>query len=200
MEEIKNNITKATIKQDRLIVTYEENSGSDTNTVTKDCGAIIHADLMAAFNRLKVHVVVLCEQPEGSFVNYDNISDFDMERVSNYLISGFTKSGSDDQEGVCIIGQKLLKSGKALNITTPFTKYEDDYPYTSELGEDVASCIYEVEQYLFHGKCGVKQEKINFDNPEEVDIQMSMAAESVGTMTIKHRSSKKHKELISEAV
>ncbi len=67
-----------------------------------------------------------------------------------------------------------MKSGQILNLSVPFTKFEDEsgegYPYGDALKQAIADCSYEVDAYLFDGKYGIKQESFDFDVPEESDI------------------------------
>lgn len=66
MEQVKNEIKKAVVKKDRLNVVYNErfSESNYTNVINKSCDQIIHSDLREAFSRLKLHLVVLCEQPK----------------------------------------------------------------------------------------------------------------------------------------
>ena len=67
-----------------------------------------------------------------------------------------------------------MKSGQVLNLSVPFTKFEDEsgegYPYGDALKQAVSRLDYEVDAYLFGGKYGIKQESFDFDVPEEADI------------------------------
>ena len=76
MEQVKNEIKKAVIKKDRLNVVYNErfSEANYTNVINKSCDQIIHSDLREAFSRLKLHLVVLCEQPEASNINKDSFT------------------------------------------------------------------------------------------------------------------------------
>lgn len=190
MEVTKNEIQKVSIKNERCNVSFKESAGNELNVVNKECGAIVHKDLMAALNKLKVHLVVLCEQPESNKINHDNIDDFDLTLLDNYVITGYTIGGTDEHEGVTIVAQKLLKSGKVLNIVSPFTKYEDDYEFASELGLDVKGATYEVEQYLFNDKFGIKQQEMDF-GPE---VNLKSAAEGIMTIEVSDRKKSKKKK------
>lgn len=169
MENVTNQIVKAAVKNDRCEVTFEENftESNYTNTVTKKCSQIVHADLKKALDRLKIHMVVICEQKEANEV-LENFDEYNVENLSGYLVTGFSIGGSDENLGVTLIGQKLLKSGQVLNLIAPFTKYEDEdgYQFAAELSADIEAACYEVEQYLFAEKWGIKQAEIDFDSPE----------------------------------
>lgn len=198
MQVTKNEISKVTLKNDRASVQFKETAGDEINSVTKDCGAVVHKDLVAAMNRMKIHLVVLTEQPEAILVNHSSITDFDLSQLDNYVITGYVIGGTDEHTGVTIIGQKLLKSGKVLNLISPFTKYEDEYEFSEELGQDVEMATYEVKEYLFNDKYGIKQQEMDFDAPQDASIELSNAAEGVGTtMTISSRKRKK-KQVVTE--
>lgn len=196
METAKNTIQKAKIKDSKLEVVYEEYFSEEnySNTIEKKYAQIVHADLKKAFDRLKAHVVCICEQPEADQVRAQGIFDFDEEIINNYVVTGYTHGGSDESAGVTIIAQKLLKSGKVLNLIAPFTQFEDadTYEFAGELYADIASCDHEVEQYVFHDKWGIKQLDFDFDAPEEAFIN---AAEEKPK-----KKGRKKKELAAEIV
>jgi len=89
MQVTKNEISKVTPKNDRASVQFKETAGDEINSVTKDCGAVVHKDLVAAMNRMKIHLVVLTEQPEASKVTLSTINDFDISLLDNYTITGY---------------------------------------------------------------------------------------------------------------
>ena len=82
---------------------------------------------------------------------------------------GFSIAGSEENEGVTISGSKDGKYG-TVNLNTPFTKYSsDEYPFVSELAEDIQKCHYEVEQYLFEGKrAPEKQMSMDFGDDDDI--------------------------------
>lgn len=179
MENVHNEILKASVKNDRLEVTFKENftEANYSNEVAKKCSQIVHADLRAALERLKLHLVVICEQPEAELVNFESIHQFNVEQLENYIVTGYTIGGNDENAGVTIIGQKLLKSGQVLNLISPFIKFEDteNYIFAGELSADVDACNFEVLEYLFGEKWGIKQTEFDFDTPENADIEISIS-------------------------
>ena len=179
MENVRNEILKASVKNDRLEVTFKEEftEANYSNEVSKKCSQIVHADLKAAFERLKMHMVVICEQPEAGLVDFETIHQFDIDQLDNYIVTGYTIGGNDESAGVTIIGQKLLKSGQVLNLIVPFTKFEDteNYAFAGELYADVQACNWEVTEYLFGEKWGIKQLEFDFDAPADVEITVTDA-------------------------
>lgn len=178
-ENVKNEILKASVKNDRLEVTFKENftEANYSNEVSKKCSQIVHTDLKAALERLKIHLVVVCEQKEAELVNFESIHEFNLEQFDNYIVTGYSIGGSDENAGVTIIGQKLLKSGSVLNLVSPFVKFQDmeAYDFAGELDADIQACNWEVEEYLFGEKWGLKQQEFDFDAPEGAEIEMTIS-------------------------
>ena len=109
MEQAKNEIKKAIIKKDRLNVVYNErfSEANYTNVISKNCDQIIHSDLRETFNRLKLHLVVLCEQPEAANINKDSFtSPGYSEILENYIITGYANDSVDGVSGITIMGSK----------------------------------------------------------------------------------------------
>ncbi|NDV81304.1 hypothetical protein [Bacteroides sp. 51] len=206
MEENKelpqNTIQKATVKNDRCAVSFKENyrDANYTNKVDKECDQIIHNDMRIAFSMLVPFLITITEQAESGLFNSGNIGE-DLneelqEKIAAYSVTGYVHGGTDESAGVSIIGQKLLKTGQVLNVIAPFTKFEDEnYPYGSELLQVIERCDYEVAEYLFNGKFGIKQAQLDFDTdaPADADIDgVSMPAEKKR----KKRASKKEKAVV----
>ena len=161
MEQAKNEIKKAVIKKDRLNVVYNErfSEANYTNVINKSCDQIIHSDLREAFIRLRLHLVVLCEQPEASNINKDSFtSPGYAETLENYIIAGYANDSVDGVSGITIMGAKLLQSGKVVDLKIFVPLLDADYPY--------------YESYLFEEKWGVRQERLDFetDEPEEAVV------------------------------
>lgn len=175
MEQVKIEIKKSVIKKDRLNVVYNERfpEANYTNVVNKNCDQIVHSDLKDAFDKLKLHLVVLCEQPESQVVTKLSFSSPGFtETINNYVIYGYNNDSVDGIAGITIMGAKLLQSGKVLDLKI-FVPFEDEqYPFSDELRIDAAVCDAEVENYLFEEKWGIKQERLDFecDAPIEAEI------------------------------
>lgn len=183
MENPKNVIEKASLRADRCEVTYKEKytEANYTNEVSKKCDQIIHSDLKAAFAALVPFLVTVTEQPEAKLFNRSNIDSVPTEdiqkEIDKYVVTGYSHGGSDESAGVTIIGQKILKSGQVLNLIAPFTKFSSDdsvdgYSYGSELDLAIQRCDWEVSEYLFSEKYGVKQEQLDFESDAPVDANI----------------------------
>lgn len=185
-------IEKAKIKDSQLTATYEERFKTEnySNVIEKKCSQIIHGDLKNAIDNLRVHLACICEMPEAERIRELGVYDFPADDLSNYIVTGYSHGGSNESAGVTIIGQKLLKSGKVLNLISPFIQFEDTdaYPFAGELCSEIEACDYEVDQYLFHEKYGIKQMELDFDVPEDVNV--SITVDGV-TKPVKRRRKKK---------
>lgn len=174
MEKAKNIIQKVKIKDGQLEAIYEEHFSSEnySNTITKKCSQIIHADFRDAVDMLKTHMVIVCEMPEAEVIKDVGIYDYSADELANYIVTGYSHGGSDESAGVVIVGQKLLKSGKVLNLITPFIQFEDSdaYMFAGELEVEISACDHEAIEYLFNEKYGIKQMSLDFDTPAEADI------------------------------
>lgn len=137
----------------------EELPGHSKNEVGLKCTVPIHEDLKGRFQLLHKHLAVLCD-----FYKAPKPVNFADTEYTEFVIKGFTIAGIDESLAVTISGTMDGKYG-SVNLNTPLTKYgTSEYPFTSELATDIEGCIYEVEQYLFHGKrAPEKQLDLPFD-------------------------------------
>jgi len=213
-------IKKAKIKDMTLTVEmeeiiYPENASPITNDVTKKSDQLIHEDLRAAFDKLIPHLVHICEQKEAGVAELkfsrENL-ELEPEELAEqallpYSVTGFVIGGSNEHLGVTLIGSKSVDCG-TLNLISPFTKYEGEYKYGMELSIAIEACVYEVEQYLFEGKCAVKQMELPFDDAiNEADSATvtfidneGNESEPVDLKTAKKRLSKKLDGVMSSDV
>lgn len=175
-------ITKGKItKNNTLEVDYlRHNDDESISEVHEKLDAIVHPDLVNAFQSLAPHMALLCDLREGDIIgkgkNKYHIEEAPAEHFDKFEIRSFSIGGNADSEGVCISGNKKLNASQVFNITTPFQKYEDEmsaYDYGSELAAAVQNCIGEVQLYL-DGKAGVKQTTIEFA-PLEAVVEEELA-------------------------
>ena len=154
-------IKKAKIKDDLfLYVEYtEELQGRSKKDTKLSCTIPIHEDLKFSFDKLHRHLAILCDE-----VKAPKKGDFAGIQFPEFGVRGFSIGGNDENEGVTISGWKEGKYG-TVNLNTPFTKFEDtEYPFISDLGGDIQSAVFEVEQYLFEGKrAPEKQLEMDFE-------------------------------------
>lgn len=212
-------ILKAKLRDNLFVTaTYAETVGNDLNNVTIECSAPAHDDLRKAFRQLTPHLALIAEQ-----INLDNKSGrqvstaddansrealMDPDRLftmsdENWAIlvdmecTGFSIGGSGDNEGVTLIGKRELSTNKTLNLTAPFTKWDDSMPYrhSSDLSELIETCKAEVYSYLFEGK-HQPDAQMSFEFPEEqTDAEQSEDTPPVAADTSKKRGRKKKDEV-----
>ena len=160
-------ITKAKItKENTLVATYLD---ADKNTVTVEGKNLVHGDLKAAFKALTGHMAILCELREAK----EESAPQELNDLNTVEVTGYSIGGTDDDEGVTLIGKRFLKSKKVLNLIAPFTKFaneNEEYPYSYELMGAINLCGYEVEQYLTAKKWAIVQQELPFDEDAPKDI------------------------------
>jgi DNA-directed RNA polymerase subunit L len=200
-------IKKAKLKNRSLDIDYDETKTfmnpegemiESKRELSAKCYDICHDSLVAAFDRLRVHAVLIADLRESLQVENmvqlgTPIADFDPEELKNILITGFVVVGNSDDgsEGAMIIFQKMTGT-RVLNITTPTVKFEDpDYAYGNEFGEAIEACIFEVQEYM-DGKVAVKQ--LDLDFAEGFDAEVSIDGVSIGS---KKKGKKKKAEAFS---
>lgn len=157
-KEIK--IKKASLKDDTVEIEFEEiiegENGPVINTMKMKGGNTPHKDLKEAIASLNYHAAILCEQCE-------NQNDDLVEQIK---CTGFSIGGSDEHEGVTLIAYRNLSNGKVLNLIAPFTKWEDEYKYQSDLYGDVAIAMEECVAFIKGKHAPAPQLEIQFNTPE----------------------------------
>lgn len=146
-----------------LSVQFDEDlPGHARKETTLSCTVPVHEDLKYQFDKLHKHLAILCDE-----VKAPKADAFPGVSFPDFNVRGFSLIGADAKEGVTIRGYKEGKYG-GVTLATPRTKYADSsYPFLSELSLDIDACVYEVEQYLFHGKrAPEKQIEMDFGEAE----------------------------------
>ncbi len=151
---------------DQLFLTVEFDEdlpGHARKETSLSCTVPVHEDLKYQFDKLHKHLAVLCDE-----VKQPKVDDFPGVHFPDFFVRGFGLLGADAKDGVSIRGYKEGKYG-VVNLTTPRTKYADSsYPFLDALSLDIDACVYEVEQYLFHGK-RAPEKQLEMDFGEKVD-------------------------------
>jgi hypothetical protein len=162
MSDVK--IKKAKIKDELFLEgEYTETLPGHSKKDSKfSCTVPVHDDLKDAFAKLNKHLAILCDE-----VKTPKEKDFEAADFPGFTVRSFSIGGNDEHEGVTVSGFKEGKYG-TVNLNTPHTKWEsEDYPFASQLSEDVEACIYEVDQYLFNEKrAPEKQLEMEFGGEE----------------------------------
>ena len=158
-------ILKATIIDDLFLEwkLEEELPSHSRKSSTESCTVPIHDHLKFAIQKLHKHLALICDQ-----VKQPKKTEFDEIQFEGFTVSGFEIKGRDENLGVTIKGSRDGKYG-TVNLSSPVAKYESsDYPFISELGLDIDSCIEEVEAYLFDGK-RAPERQLEMEFPGEED-------------------------------
>lgn len=168
---MKTKIHKIKLKDGCAIVDYDEvTDEGKIIEVSKKCPFLITEDFKTALDKFKSHLAKICDLKEGDLIG-DDLTQFDHDSMECLKVTGLVISGSDEHEGVVIIGQKTIGT-KVLNLVSPFTKFTDEndsYKYEHELYEDAVHAAYEAELYLFEGKYAVKQLELFGEDTEDLD-------------------------------
>ncbi len=164
-------VEKAKIKDGVLHAEFTEPGRDGRNKVGKECKTEVHQDMKDAFALLNIHVALLSEQIKLGMERdeyrdtweqidvrkrYYMLDDSSEDILNSITCTGYTLGGSDEHEGVTLIGSRKLKNEKRLNLITPFQKFQDDftpYDHSWELEQVIKKCNEEVRLYLIEGKC-----------------------------------------------
>ncbi|AOR28755.1 hypothetical protein FORMB_17160 [Formosa sp. Hel1_33_131] len=178
-------ITSGTLKGAySLDYSYVQKTDVGENNVKMSCNAPIHEDLKTAFENLIPHLAMICEEVTKKEVKnvidngFPEIEEGDSEHPikEKFNVHAFKITGNGDSEGVAISGTKLLKIGKAVNITTPKLRWDEDYAFIDELSEAIEQCKIEVNEYL-NGKHAPDNQVDMFEGYEvEAEVITSKSA------------------------
>lgn len=143
----------------------------DGNDVTLKGKNICHADLKTAFAGLVPFLADLTEQKEAEYIDWDDLNKAETVEKLRYLeVTGFSVTDDDVNPMVTLIGKRTLRTSKVLNLCAPATALNTDtesYELCDELDIALQVCISEVELYVTERKWQVKQNTLDFDNPED---------------------------------
>lgn len=158
-------ISKSGAKLEYVRVSPADEEGEEDLkvTITEKSNQAPHRDLIGQFNALVPHLVLITESVDGS-VTLEKVKEDEL--LDDYEVRGFTRSGSDENEGIMLIGIKHLRSGKVLNLHTPFMKFTDDYLYMSSLEDAIDNCCSEVVEYINGKKAPSNQLELAFDEED----------------------------------
>ena len=170
-------ITKAKITKENTLMAVFNNENDDT--VTIEGKNLVHKDMKAAFDDLIPHLAFLCEQKEAD--GKESLDELSEDIFSTFEVSGYSIGGSDESEGVTLVGKRFLKTKKVLNLIAPFTMFNnenEEYEHAFDLQQAIEACKYEVEQYLTAKKLAVVQQELPFDENTSDDISPDAVTES----------------------
>ena len=198
-------IKKAKLKGRRLTLDYFRSVEGGSDTISVKCANQVHPDLPAAMDKLIPHFILLCELPESTSLAIDlmanRIDEVNISEFPKIQVTGFSIGGDNENEGLTIIGSRLLEKGKSLNINSPFTKYDhEDYQYADELSLAIQEIENEIREFL-NGKISNKQlDMFDSANENADDPFEATADEFVKQVVEKAKKGRKKKHVETETV
>lgn len=124
-----------------------------------------HNDLLERFNTLRSHLALVCEMN----ANLKNIGDAEIEQpeilAPRIYATGIVMTGSGENDGVVIIGFKVLAGGARLNLVTPNVTF-DEYEHASHL-MDLLADIEKEASAAYRGKRKIIQGELFDDGDGE---------------------------------
>lgn len=143
-------ITAATIKDDQCNYGYEIKTGpgAGDKIPTRKGSSFVHEDMLNSFLALRIHLAIIDDAFKYSKVKVttpDAMQDHEITEL--FTLTGFKISGSEENEGYILIGEKWVTHG-SISLETPKMSSSSGYPFFSELKEAVENARTEVEQYM----------------------------------------------------
>ncbi len=145
-------ITKAKLKNGLLYAEFSEQHDEQAapRTFTMQGTELVHADLLRCFAYLVPHLCLLTEQLTETPNYWPDDETAEMPaHFASFSVTGFSLGRA--QAGVTLVGQRELTGSKVLNLTSPYTPFEDEnatYQYPGQLEAAVLDAIAEVEAAL----------------------------------------------------
>jgi hypothetical protein len=170
MANVKIEIKKVALKDRQITIGYEEviedpEHGPSINELTLKGGYPVHQDLIDAMKGLNHHLMDICEQ------NHIALDEESQKRITaNIVVTGYSIGGSDEDEGVVLIGQRGLDNGQVLNLISPFTKWESDYKGATDLYGEIAMVNQECIAYINGKHAPNPQLEMDFDEDEHDEV------------------------------
>jgi len=134
------------IKGERLAVSYEvTHADKSHSSLSEERDTLAHSDLKAAIQSLALHLAVITDQVTVRTSKAEGALD-------PFIVTGYSRAGADEGEGVTITGYKLLPNGQAFNFNAPFTRLDPGdsggYYFLTKLVADLELADTEVLAYL----------------------------------------------------
>lgn len=126
-----------------------EGGYSDTINVKRD--ALIHADLVDAFDAFNPHLAVICEEIGDNEIMEIETGQAKTKVATNKLLS-FTVDavklrGSFEEGSIVLVGTKALSTGESVKLETPKIEWGDNYAFLPELSVAAQDLVHEVSAY-----------------------------------------------------
>lgn len=163
-------ITSATIKDGMCNYGYEilSGPGKGDKIPTRKGSAVVHDDMSEAFRLLNVHLAIIDDAFKyisKKSLTLDQLQDHEI--AEGFGVTGIKISGSDENEGIILIGYKDVTTG-IISLESPKISATSGYAFYDELKEAIDKVIMEVEDYM-NGKAAAKEEMPELPFPTEGD-------------------------------
>lgn len=143
-------IISAVIKEEQCNYGYEIRTGpgAGDKIPTRKGSSIIHEDMQAAFDALAVHLAILDDGFKYTGTDATTLDEKIEHTVTSlFRIQGFKVTGTDDNEGFILMGEKFVEHGN-ISLESPKITVNIRYEYFDELSEAIGRCREEVLAYM----------------------------------------------------
>ncbi len=168
-------IKKAKVIDDTFMeIEYTECQPDGDSTTQHEIKALmrnrVHQDLLLAYEKLKVHMALLCESLDPDNYEEEQFSTgeiYTLLEFEKFKVMSFSIGGEGDSQGVTISGRRALRGKRILNLNAPFTKFDkleglESYEFLDLMVSDLFGCIEEVKAYLGGKHAPNPQQEISF--------------------------------------
>lgn len=174
-------------KHDSLYIEYDKiQKGVVQSNEATNYGYVAHPDLLECFDLLKMHLGLLTEyHPEKNAIPYfkfdrDQQLKYAANSIKDIRVTQLIFKGESEKAGVTLCGYKILMSGKVVNVTAPFVRFDADddsseYEFNNKLYELCVAVQAEVEQYISGEKKDDSQMNIFELEKKEKDAKKKVA-------------------------
>jgi SpoU rRNA methylase family enzyme len=148
-------ITSASIKEQKCNYGYEIKTGptAGDKIPTRKGEAIIHQDMNDAFAALKVHLAIADDAFRHVFDELPELDELTAHEITQeFTVTGFKTTGTEEDEGYFLIGDKYVTLG-VMGVDTPKITAGSNYKFFEELSDAISNARKEVELYM-NGKNG----------------------------------------------
>lgn len=181
-------IQKATVKKRLLAAEFSEQLDlqSKPREFTMQGTELVHPDLEKCFANLVPHFCLLTEQldehAEHPFVYWPHAdgNDLPTPQFEHFKVTGIVVGKKD---GVTLMGQRTLSSGKVLNLTSQYASFAEQseefeesdawhYEHVNDLKTLIDEALAEIDAAL-RGKCSEAGRQLDmFAEPQQGEIEM----------------------------
>jgi hypothetical protein len=146
-------IKSVKIKDSKPLVIYFplDDNGEHQAELTYDKGPKCHEDFEKKMDNLKVHFTLLTGYLKpGPIKNIEKV--IEDEIVKSFSVGGFHIGGKDEDQGIVIVGHRILPNGKAQILNSPFYRFNEDdatrYKFMDDLQLALEDCKDEAVKYI----------------------------------------------------